>query len=104
MSYLLIWPVLIYGYALIVFAKSRTDQAPMPLFWKVHLYPLALIVLLLDFAFNYTAGFMFLEKPEPYLFSQTVQYHYRNSGGWRGKLAGFWKGVLNWPDPTHIRE
>lgn len=99
-----IWLGAVYGYALIMFAKHRNDEAPMPLFWKVHLWPLAAVVLALDVAFNATFGWMFLEKPKDKLFSGTVQWHYRNSGDWRGKLASFWKGVLNWPDPGHIRK
>jgi hypothetical protein len=46
---------------------------------------------------------MFLAKPRPILFSSTVQYHYRNSTGWRLWLAKFWARTLNVFDPDHIR-
>ena len=96
------WLVAIYGYALLMFANQRRKQAPMPLFWAVHLWPLAIVVLAIDFAFNWTFGFMFL-RPRWALFSSTVQWYVRNGDGWRLSLARFWLGVLNWPDPSHIR-
>lgn len=89
-------------YPLAMTAKHAYRDGRITKYWLVILaLPIALGVVL-DFAFNYTFGFMFLAKPRPVLFSGTVQYHYRNSDGWRLSLALFWANQLNVFD-EHIK-
>ena len=91
-----------WAYVLVIGAKTALKTGKLTLYWKVILALPAGAGLLLDFAFNYTFGFMFLAKPRRYLFSQTVQHHYSYSDGWRKRLAGFWAKQLNVFD-EHIK-
>jgi uncharacterized membrane protein YhaH (DUF805 family) len=91
-----------YWYVLAMAAKSARDAGKLTKYWTVILAPPVYGGLVLDWAFNYTFGWMFLAKPRPVLFSATVQYHYRHSDGWRLWLATFWARTLNVFD-DHIR-
>lgn len=87
-------------YVVAMAAKAARDR--LTLYWKVILWPAVVLGGVLDFSFNYTFGWMFLAKPRPYLFSQTVQYHYTHSTGWRNWLAAFFAKQLNVFD-DHIK-
>jgi uncharacterized membrane protein YhaH (DUF805 family) len=91
-----------YWYVLAMAAKSARDAGKLTKYWTVILAPPVYGGLVLDWAFNYSFGWMFLAKPRPVLFSATVQYHYRHSDGWRLWLAQFWARTLNVFD-DHIR-
>lgn len=75
------------------------------LFWKVPLFPLSLVGLLLDWLlFNWVFGtLLFRELPRELLFSSRIQRHVRESGGSRLRIALFWKRILNQIDERHIR-
>jgi hypothetical protein len=92
-----------WAYVIAMAAKSARSSGALTKYWSVILLPPVVFGLVLDFLFNYSFGFMFLAKPRPVLFSSTVQYHYRNSTGWRLWLAKFWARTLNVFDPDHIR-
>lgn len=98
----ILWLGVNWSYVLVMGAKDALAAGRLTLYWKTMLLPVAGAGLLLDFAFNYTFGWMFLRVPRPVLFSGTVQWHYRNSQGWRLRLATFWARNLNVFDPTHI--
>jgi hypothetical protein len=89
-------------YVLVMAAKAARDAGKLTPYWKAILCLPAITGLVLDFAFNYSFGWMFAAKPRRYLFSNTVQYHYRHSSGWRLWLATFWARNLNVFD-DHIR-
>lgn len=82
-------------YVMAVSAKAAAKAGRLTLYWKTNLAPALVLGVVLDFTFNYTFGWMFLAVPQPVLFSGTVQHHYRNSAGWRLKLAQFWARNLN---------
>lgn len=97
-----VWFVAIWAYVAIMAAKPM--YAELPLFWKVHLWPLAWLGLVADFVFNVWFGtLMFLEPPHELLFSSRVQRHVDESTGWRGRLARFWARQLNVFHKTHIK-
>lgn len=101
-----LWFSVHWCYAAMMAAKSAKEGGRLTLYWQVILLPLAAVGLLLDFAFQFTFGWMlFLESPfgRGWLFSSRVHYHYRESTGWRADLAEFWARNLNVFDPTHIR-
>lgn len=98
-----IWLGVHWAYPAVMAAKAAIERGSLTLYWKVNLLPLALIGVLLDFAFNYTFGWMFLKVPRPILFSSTVQHWYRNGDGWRLRLARFYGRNLNVFDDSHIR-
>jgi hypothetical protein len=97
---------------------AKHNWTRLSLFWKVNIAPIALCGALLDVAFNWTFGFMFLDVP-PLIkheirgrtitvpegwFSSRVQRIYSTGDGWRLRLATFWKRNLNLIDPGHIRD
>lgn len=107
MSIALAFVALYFGvtgcFVLVIHAKILRDAGRLNLFWTINVLPWAVAGLVLDAAFNVTAGtVMFLELPREWLFSARVQRLYRKSG-WRQKLAGFWARQLNQIDPTHIK-
>jgi len=89
-------------YVVAMAAKDAIARDRLTVYWWVMLAPAAVLGVLLDFAFNYTFGWMFLKVPRRYLFSQTVQYHFSNSDGWRLDLARFFARQLNVFD-EHIK-
>ena len=94
---------MVYGYVLLTHAKKVYEREGLSWFWKIHLYPAAIVFLFLDFAFNWTFGQMFLEKPRfELLFSSRVQRNVRTGKGWRLKLAWWWAKQLNYFD-EHIK-
>jgi hypothetical protein len=76
-------------------AKDAIDSGKLTLYWKVMLLPAAVLAALLDVVFNYTFGWMFLAVPQPVMFSSTMQWHFRNSTGWRLSLSKFFARNLN---------
>jgi hypothetical protein len=97
-----LWFGVHWAYVIATAARARLNE--LTLYWKVMLAPVAVIGLLLDFAFNYTFGFMFVAMPKRHLFSQTVQHHFSHGDGWRLNLATFWARNLNVFDQMHIRQ
>ncbi len=113
-----IWLGVMVLFIVVMHAKVIVAEQELTLFWKVHLYPLAAVGILLDWVFNWSFGVvMFAELPpitwEPVgrfslpipelLFSSRVGRHVEHSSGWRLKLALFWARQLNQIDPGHIR-
>lgn len=98
-----IWFGVAWSFVAVMHGKHRMQQGGLTLFWKVHLLPLGVIGVLLDWAFNWTFGFMFVDWPKNWseLFSHRVQRNMTVSG-WRGRLAKFWARQLNQMDPGHI--
>lgn len=100
-----VWFSVHWLYALTMGAKAAADAGKLTKYWTVMLLPAAALGVVLDFAFQFTFGWvMFLETPfrGGLMFSGRVQHHYRNSDGWRKRLAQFWARNLNVFDPTHI--
>lgn len=98
-----VWFGVHWSYVVVVHAKAVLERQGLSLYWKVHILPLAVLGLLLDFAFNVVFGtVMFRELPHELLFSSRVQRHCRNEGR-RLRLALFWKRQLNTFDPDHIK-
>jgi hypothetical protein len=101
---LLIWFGVHWAYVLVMSAKAKLDT--LTLYWKVMLIPAAILGGVLDFAFQFTFGWlMFLETPfrGGVFFSGRVQHHFRLGSGWRKRLAVFWARNLNVFD-EHIKE
>lgn len=98
----LLWFGVHWAYVLAMGAKDALEAGKLTLYWKVMVLPAAVAGAMLDFTFNYTFGWMFLRAPRPLLFTDTVKYHFRNSSGWRLRLARWWARNLNVFDPTHI--
>lgn len=84
-----------WAYVIAMATEAAYEAGRLTPYWRVILFPVLVFGVLLDFVFNYTLGFMFLAKPAPYLFSQTVQHHVDHSEGWRLWLAAFWARTLN---------
>ena len=107
-SALVIWIGVMWAFVAVMHCKKIAETEELTLFWKVHIYPLAGIGLVLDFLFNYTFGWLaFMEWPwaggvEP-LFTARVQRHYDHSMGWRADLADWIAIQLNQIDPRHIK-
>ena len=104
-----IWIGVICAYPAVMAAKHVVQSGRrLTWFWKVHLYPLAVVAGILDVAFNYTFGWlMYWEHPrwkEP-LFSSRVQRHIRRAepGSRKERLSRFWQKQLNLFDPNHVR-
>lgn len=89
-----------WSFVAIMHARSKRQE--LSLYWKVMLYPLAAIGLVLDVAFNVVFGsLMFLELPRELLFTSRCKRHFRGHG--RGqRLAAFWAKQLNQFDPGHV--
>lgn len=98
----IIWVAVLWAYPLVMAARAAQQAGTLTLFWKVHLYPLAIVAIALDVAFNLTFGMMFLEAPRELLFSSRVERHFRKSSGWRLDLATFWARNLNVFDARHV--
>lgn len=99
-----LWLGVVWAFVAVMHGKARMESGDLTLFWKVHLFPLAAVGVVLDCAFNVTFGTaMFLELPRELLFSSRVQRHFRRSHDWRFSLAQFWAKQLNQMDPGHIR-
>lgn len=102
----LLWFVTIWAFVAVMHGKALVERGALTRFWSFHVWPLAIVALLLDVTFNLTFGWvMFGELPLArghWLFSERVQYHYRRSISWRGRLAEFWARQLNAVDPGHI--
>lgn len=99
---LVVWLGVHWSYVAIMAAKaSRSILTP---YWYVMLVPLVLVGFVLDIVFNLTFGWMFLERPHELMFSSRVQRHFRQSVGWRKRLAIFWARNLNVFDAGHIKE
>lgn len=97
-----VWFGVHWLYVIAMSAKAALAQDKLTVYWWVMLAPAAALGVVLDFVFNYSFGFMFAAWPRPVMFSGTVQWHYRNSNGWRLKLAQFYARNLNVFD-DHIK-
>lgn len=96
-----LWFLTNWAYVAIMCAKSIEHR--MTLYWKVILWPLVIIGVLLDIAFNWTFGTAaFLERPMELLFTDRVQRHFYARKGWRHHVAAFFAKQLNVVDPTHV--
>ena len=90
-------------WSFVAIMSAKAKRAELTPYWVAILLPLGVVGWVLDFAFNYSFGWMFLAVPRPYLFSHTVQHHYSNGSGWRQRLAAFFAKQLNVFDPLHIK-
>lgn len=99
----LAWFTLMGSFVLVMRAKRMlADGGELSLFWLVNILPWALVGLVLDAAFNATAGtIMYLELPRELLFTSRTKRH-RDDEGWRGDVARWWKRQLNQIDPGHV--
>lgn len=97
------WFVGLWAFVAVMHAKARYSD--LTLFWKINLAPLAFIGLIVDWlVFNWVFGtIMFLEVPKELLLTSRVKRHYRESKGWRLRVATWWRRNLNIIDPGHIR-
>lgn len=99
-----VWLGVHWIYVAVMHAKAVMARSSLSLYWKVHLFPLAIIGFALDIAFNVLFGtLMFREIPKELLFSSRVQRHVRNGQTKRLGLAMFWAKQLNAFDPDHIK-
>lgn len=101
-----VWVAIHWAYPAVMGARAAMEEGRLTLYWRVHLYPLALIGVLLDVAFQFTFGWLiFLETPfrGGLMFSGRVQHHFRYSTGWRQRMAAFFARNLNVFDSEHIR-
>lgn len=98
------WFVLMGSYVIVMHAKRVQDEGgKLSPLWLISIVPWAVIGLALDVAFNLVAGtIMFVELPREWLFTTRAERHFRNSDGWRLKLAQWWAVTLNTFDKTHI--
>lgn len=106
LAVVVLWFTVHWAYVLVMAAKAALESGRLTLYWKVMLLPAAVLGGVLDFAFQFTFGWlMFAETPfrGGAFFSGRVQHHYRNSDGWRRALAGFWARNLNVFDSGHIK-
>ena len=91
-----VWFGVHWGYAAMMHFKKARDAGTLTTYWKVHGYPLGVIVGVLDVIFNFTFGLMFAERPHEWFFSKRVQRHVDNpTGGWRHQLGCFYGRTLN---------
>lgn len=82
-------------------AIMAARKVELTLYWKVVLYPLGVIGLVLDVAFNLTFGtLMYRELPRELLFTARCKRHKRGDG-WRKQLAEWFCANLNIFDPGH---
>jgi hypothetical protein len=97
------WFTLMGSFVLVMRAKRlMKEEGDLSLFWLVNILPWAVVGLLLDLAFNLTAGtIMYMELPRELLFTARTKRH-MNSDGWRLDVAEFWKRQLNQIDPGHV--
>ena len=99
-----VWFGVHWSYVAVVHAKAVFARQGLSLYWKVHIFPLAAIGIVLDLLFNVVFGtLMFRELPKELLFSSRVQRHVRNGPSKRFGLAMFWARQLNTFDPDHIK-
>jgi hypothetical protein len=90
-------------WAFVAVMHAKAVRAQLSLYWKVMIYPLAAIGLVLDVAFNVVFGsLMFLELPRELLFTSRCKRHFRGSTGRRQRLAAWWGRQLNAFDPGHV--
>lgn len=93
-----LWFGVHWAYVLVMAAKAALERGELTRYWIVNLLPTAIVGYLLDFAFQFTFGWvMFAETPfrGGLMFSGRVQYHYRYGNGWRRRFAAFWARNLN---------
>jgi hypothetical protein len=107
----LAWYVLMGAFVLVMHAKALRDSGTrLSTFWVVNLMPWAFVGLVLDAAFNATAGtFMFLELPRELLFTSRCKRWFavgpeETSELWRHRyrVARWWARQLNQIDPGHV--
>jgi hypothetical protein len=92
-----LWFAVHWAYVAIMAAR----KVELTLYWKVVLYPLAVIGLVLDVAFNLTFGtVMYVEIPRELLFTARCRRHKRGDG-WRKNLAEWFCHNLNAFYPGH---
>lgn len=95
-----LWFGVHWAFVAIMHAKAR--RAELSIYWRVMLWPLATIGLVLDVAFNVTFGtLMFRELPRELLFTSRCKRHFHGRGR-RQRLAAWWARQLNQFDPGHI--
>jgi hypothetical protein len=98
LSLLVVWFGVHWSFVAIMHAKSARDR--LSRYWKVMLWPLVVIGLALDVAFNVVFGsLMFLELPRELLFTSRCQRHAHKGS----RLALWWAKQLNAFDPGHIK-
>jgi hypothetical protein len=98
LSLLVVWFGVHWSFVAIMHAKSARDR--LSRYWKVMLWPLVVIGLVLDVAFNVVFGsLMFLELPRELLFTSRCQRHAHKGS----RLALWWAKQLNAFDPGHIK-
>jgi hypothetical protein len=94
-----LWFGVHWAYVAIMHARSKR----LSLYWKVMLYPLAVVGLVLDVAFNVVFGtLMYRELPRELLFTSRCKRHFRGDDEKRKRLASWWAVQLNQFDPGHI--
>src|SRR5688572_8958618 len=94
-----LWLGVHWSYVAIMHAKGKR----LTKYWRVMLYPLAIVGLVIDAAFNVVFGsLMFRELPRELLFTSRCQRHARGDGS-RQRLALWWAKQLNQFDPDHIK-
>jgi hypothetical protein len=92
-----LWFAVHWAFVAIMHAKAIRSE--LTLYWRVMLWPLALIGLVLDVAFNVVFGsIMFREIPRELLFTSRVQRHAAAGSA----LALWWARQLNQFDPGHV--
>jgi len=96
--------LLIGSFIIVMRAKAIRDEgAKITLFWRVGVWPWAIIGVALDVAFNVVAGtVMFLELPHEIMFTSRSKRHVREAKGWRLAIALFWQKQLNQISPGHV--
>lgn len=96
-----LWFAVHWAYVAVMHAKAVAARSDLSLYWKVMLYPLAAVGIVLDVAFNVTFGtLMYRELPRELLFTARCQRHAK--GGSRQRLALWWARQLNQFGEGHI--
>ena len=97
------WFLLIGAFILVMHVKHlRDDGTKLTLFWKVNIWPWAIVGIALDIAFNLIAGtILYLELPRELMFTSRCKRHI-DSQDWRRSIALWWQRQLNQIDPGHV--
>jgi len=95
--------LLLGSFILVMHVKLLRDQGTQfTLFWKIGIWPWAIIGIALDFGFNMVAGtLMYLELPHELMFTVRCKRHVADEG-WRGSIARWWRRQLNQISPGHV--
>jgi hypothetical protein len=97
-----LWFTVHWAFIAVVHAKAVKERGMVSKYWLVILFPLVLIGLALDVAFNVTFGtLLYRELPRELLFTARCKRHFRGDGS-RKRMADWWAKQLNQFDPGHI--